>query len=179
MLTIDPIVPAADAVDALKTYLRIEQDDEDAALAALAASAISHSENYLGQVLIERDVVERLPVSDRWQRLGASPVRTIAGVTGSLETGASFTLASDAFAVDIDSNGDGWVRITTPGAAVRTDVAYRAGLRTVWEDLPEALLLGILRLAGHLHANRDRSDDTGPPAAVAALLRPWRRMRLA
>jgi len=30
-----------------------------------------------------------------------------------------------------------------------------------------------------MFAHRDAPDDAGPPAVVAALWRPWRRMRLA
>jgi hypothetical protein len=49
-----------------------------------------------------------------------------------------------------------------------------------WDELPEAIRLGVLRLAAHLHlAHRDNPDDLGPPEGVAALLRPWRRRRIA
>lgn len=41
---------------------------------------------------------------------------------------------------------------------------------------PPAVVQGIIRLAAHLYAHRD--DDAGPPAAVAALWRPYRQMRL-
>jgi uncharacterized phiE125 gp8 family phage protein len=179
MLTIDRIALTVDAVDAAKTYLRLEYDEEDASIGALLAAALVHAEGYLGQLLLERDVTERLPVSSAWQRLGATPVRSVLGVTGIPAEGASFAFAADAYKLDINAHLDGWLRITQPGSAGRADISYRAGMVPGWPDLPEAISLAVLRIAAHLHAHRDASDDLGPPPAIASLLRPWRRMRLA
>jgi uncharacterized phiE125 gp8 family phage protein len=178
MLTIQPVALTVDAVDAAKTYLRLETDDEDASVAALVAAALVHAEAYLGQLLIERDVVERLPVSSSWQRLSASPVQSVASVTGIPAEGASFALTPDTYKLDINRHHDGWIRFTAPGSAGRADISYRAGLVPGWPDLPEAISMAVLRIAAHLHAHRDAANDAGPPAAVASLLRPWRRMRL-
>jgi uncharacterized phiE125 gp8 family phage protein len=178
MLTIKPVALTVDAVDAAKTYLRLETDEEDASIAAFVAAAIAHAEGYLGQLLIERDVVERLSVSSSWQRLCATPVRSVSSVTGIPAEGAPFALAASAYKLDINRHHDGWIRFVTPGGAGRADVTYRAGLVPGWPDLPEAISLAVLRITAHLHAHRDAADDTGPPAAVASLLRPWRRMRL-
>lgn len=179
MLVIDPVALTVDAVDAAKTYLRLESDEEDATIAALVAAALVHAEGYLGQLLIERGVVERLPVASSWQRLSATPVRSVSNVTGIPAEGASFALAADSYALDINRHQDGWIRFITPGGAGRADVHYRAGLVPGWPDLPEAISMAVLRITAHLHAHRDAADDDGPPAAVASLLRPWRRMRLA
>jgi hypothetical protein len=43
--------------------------------------------------------------------------------------------------------------------------------------VPEPLRQGIVRLAAHLYAARGEVEAV-PPAAVAALWRPWRRVRL-
>ena len=43
-----------------------------------------------------------------------------------------------------------------------------------------ALRHGIIRLAAHQHRERETSGPGPlPPAAIAALWRPWRRMRMA
>jgi uncharacterized phiE125 gp8 family phage protein len=68
------------------------------------------------------------------------------------------------------------VRISGSTAA---RVAVEAGLAEDWNGVPEPLRQGIVRLTAHLYAHRDAAGDAGPPAAVAALWRPWRRMRLA
>jgi uncharacterized phiE125 gp8 family phage protein len=179
MLMIEPVALTIDAVDAAKTYLRLETDEEDASIGALLAAALVHAEGYLGQLLIERAVAERFPVSTAWQRLGATPVRSINEVTGIPAEGAGFMLAPDTYHLDINAHHDGWIRMVQPGSAGRMDVAYRAGLVAGWPDLPEAISLAVLRIAAHFHAHRDAPDDQGPPPAIASLLRPWRRMRLA
>lgn len=178
MLTTQAVALTVDAVDAARTYLRIENDEEDAALAALVAAALVHAEGYLGQLLIERDIVERLSVTTAWQRLGATPVRSIGGVTGIPAEGAPFLLAAQSYRIDINRHQDGWIRIPYPGSAGRVDIAYRAGLVPGWPDLPEPITMAVLRIAAHLHASRDAPDDAGPPPAISNLLRPWRRMRL-
>lgn len=179
MLTLEAPILTADAVDAAKAYLRIDHDEEDALLAALLSAAIRHAESFINQLLIRRSGVERLAVSSAWQRLGVSPVHAITGVTGIPAEGATFALPPTAYMLDIDGRGDGWLRIVQPGSAGRVDVAVEAGIASDWDDVPEPLRLAVLRLAGHLHAWRDAAADTGPPAAVAALLRPFRRLRLA
>jgi uncharacterized phiE125 gp8 family phage protein len=178
MLTTQPVVLTVDAVDTAKTYLRLETDEEDASISALMAAALVHAEGYLGQLLLERDVTERLSVSSGWQRLGATPVRSIGSVTGIPAEGAAFALSPDSYKLDINRHHDGWIRIPYPGSAGRVDIAYRAGLAPGWPDLPEAISLAVLRIAAHLHAHRDAPDDAGPPPAIRSLLRPWRRMRL-
>ncbi len=178
MLTIDPLVVSADAVDAAKTYLRIEQDEEDALIASLLAAAIRHCEAFLGLILLRRNAVDRLPVSAAWQRLSVTPALSITDATGIPTEGARFALPVEAYAFDMDGSGDGWVRVTQPGTARRVDVTVLAGLAADWDTIPEPLRLAVLRLTAHLHAYRDAPGDTGPPAAVAALLRPFRRMHL-
>jgi uncharacterized phiE125 gp8 family phage protein len=162
-----------------KAYLRIEAADEDGLIGGLIAAAGDICEGFTGLTLIERPLRETIPLHDDWRRLTRTPVRSITGVEGLPPGGgAAFALAASAFAIDIDANGDGWVRILNPGAATRVTVTYRAGLGAAWTNLPLVLRQGVLRLVAHLYAHRDAGDDAGPPAAVAALWRPWRRMRL-
>ena len=55
-----------------------------------------------------------------------------------------------------------------------------AGLAADWAGLPDGLRHGVIRLAAHHYRERDAaSAAASPPAAVAALWRPWRAMRLA
>ena len=44
-------------------------------------------------------------------------------------------------------------------------------------DIPEAIRQGIVRMTQHLHDARDGADEA-PPAAIAALWQPWRRLTL-
>ena len=165
-------------LDEAKAYLRLENADEDAPLGAIILAAIAHAEAFTRQVLIRRDGRQTITASGAWTRLAATPIFAIGAVTGLPADGASFVLPLENYAADIDNDGDGYVRVTQPGAAGRVEIAFTAGIAASWAELPEALRLGILRLVGHLHLHRDAGDDAGPPAAVAALLRPWRRMTL-
>lgn len=161
-----------------KAFLRIEADAEDALIAGLVRSATEMCERFTGLTLIAREMEDVLPVMGEWRRLEATPVRAIEVVAGLPADGASFALPVDAYAIDIDAGGDGWVRVARPGAAGRVRVTYAAGMAEDWNGVPEALRCGIVRLVAHLFTHRDGRDDAGPPAAVTALWRPWRRMRL-
>ena len=152
-----------------KAYLRLESGGEDALVARLVGSAVALCEAYLGAPLVERDVVETIAPGAGWRRLGNAPVVAITEVADA----GGVALPADAYAIDIDARGDGWVRVAG-GARVR--VTYRAGLAVAAEAVPAAIAQGVIRLAAHLYAARD--GDAAPPAAVAALWRPYRRLRL-
>ena len=47
-----------------------------------------------------------------------------------------------------------------------------------WAAVPPSLNEGILRFAAHLYRAREEGTASEPPAAVAALWRPYRELRL-
>ena len=47
-----------------------------------------------------------------------------------------------------------------------------------WAGLPSALAEGIVRFAAWQYRERDGGVDRPPPAAIAALWRPYRTLRL-
>ena len=91
--------------------------------------------------------------------------------------GTATPLTSDAYTVDIDFAGDGWVRLAQ-GAGCRVRVSGTAGIADGENGVPEPIRQGVLRLVAHLFTARD-GEGGEPPAAVTALWRPYRRMRLA
>lgn len=160
------------AVAAVKTVLRVSTTDEDALIAAFAESALGLCEQFIGQVAIARSLRERVAVSGAWQRLAAGPVRAISGV----ETLAGVALPVDAYAIDLDAAGDGWVRVHGGGEAKQVVAVFEAGMAENWAGLPAPLRQGVVLLAAFLFDERDTS--TAPPVAVTALWRPFRRMTL-
>jgi hypothetical protein len=82
-----------------------------------------------------------------------------------------------------------WLAISTPQEDALLErllvVAWQtcerftgAVLPTAWAEVPPALGEGILRFAAHLYRDRDSASDSEPPAAVAALWRPYRTLKL-
>ena len=135
-------------------------------------------EQFTGRVLIARTFTETLPASAAWSRLGATPVRSIAGVEALAADAQAVPLGAGAYAIDIDANDDGWVRVTDAGDNRRVRVSFEAGMAADWTAVPETPRHGTIRLVAHLYTHRDTEGGTAPPAAVTALWRPWRRMRL-
>jgi uncharacterized phiE125 gp8 family phage protein len=163
------------SIDEAKAWLRITTAAEDGLLAGLIRAAGAMCEAFTGQLLIERACRTTIVADGRWHRLGAAPVRDITGVA----TASGEAIAASGYAADIDAASDGWVRLTTAGTrGARAIVHYRAGLASDANGLPEGLRQGLMRMVAHLYAERDGDRGASPPAAVAVLWRPWRRMRL-
>jgi len=177
MLSVAAIMLGAAALDEAKGYLRVVGGDEDALLARLLGSAAALGERFTGQAWIAREHVGVLAASPAWARLGAGPVRAVTGVAALPAAGEAVALAAAEYAVDIDASGDGWVRILS-GHTGCVRVTFAAGLAAEWAELPEPLRQGAVRLAAHFYTHRDDAEGAGPPAAVTALWRPFRRMRL-
>lgn len=167
----------AEAVTAAKAWLRVVGDEEAAVLARVCGTAIHLAEAFLGGAVVARTFEDVLGAGGGWQRLRMAPVMAIAGVTGLPAEGAPFVLPVGAYAIDIDGDGIGWVRIGAPGTAGRVAVSYTAGIAGDWAGVPVPIAQGIAMLVAHLFDRR--GDEAAPPAAVAALWRPYRRMRLA
>lgn len=171
-----PAAAIAAARDAVKAHLRIDGAREDAAIERVVATALALGEAFTGIAWIAREWQSVMPATRAWQLLGAAPVTAITLVEGLPAEGAAFALPADSYAIDIDANGEGWVRVTAAGAAGRVRVTFAAGAAAGWGDLPPPIAQGVVLLAAHcLEA---RIEGAAPPAVVAALWRPWRRMRL-
>ena len=166
--------PAASMAE-LKAYLRIENADEDGVLYGLLRGATGLCEQFIGQWLIRRGAHETVPADGRWHRLTARPVAAIGTVAAMDDIGGVTPLPVDAYGIDIDASGDGWVRATRPGDRLVVD--YQAGMAAEMDGLAEPLRQGIVRLAA-AHFLARGSESAAPPAVVSALWRPWRRMRL-
>lgn len=174
MIREEPIACGPAALAEAKAFMRIDGTNEDAVLTDLIESACGLCEAFVGRMLLVRGVSETVAASGAWTRLGRSPV---IGVTQVSEVVGGIPVVVVGAGIDIDANGDGWVRHggTYVADGLQLAVAYRAGLAADWTSVPAALRGGIVRLAAHLYMRRD-ADVACPPAAVAALWRPFRRI---
>ena len=174
--TIPPAL-VADAAAAAAAWLRAADGQEAATIAALAESAIVLAEAWCGRVFVARAMAAVVMAGGAWQPLPAQPVSAILSVAALAGDGAATALAVGDYAVDIDAAGTGWVRATGAAGSRRLLVGYRAGEAAAWGDLPAPVAQGVTMMVAHLFDHRE--GDAAPPAAVAALWRPWRRTRLA
>jgi uncharacterized phiE125 gp8 family phage protein len=169
-------IPAVSMAEA-QVFARVETGEEEALLAGLVRTASALCESFTGQLLVSRDFAVTLPAGNGWQKIGPAPVRAIAKIEIVAANGSAAIIPTADYEIDIDGQGDGWVRLLKPVAG-RVKVSGTAGMAADCNGVPEPLRQGILRLVAHLFAARDR-DGGNPPAAVTALWQPYRRMRLA
>ncbi|WP_422344866.1 head-tail connector protein [Parasphingorhabdus sp.] len=173
-----PAIPA-ELIEEVKEFLRLAHGEDDDALEQFVRSAAHLCENFTGQMLITRPECDRLPVRAEWQKLKRRPVQAITRVEAVATDGNMTPLDPSAYAMDIDGDGIGWVKLYSYHNIQRIAVTYEAGLAADWGAVPITLRQGVVRLAGYLYSHRDGADVAAPPSAVTALWRPHRRMRLA
>ncbi|KQM85557.1 hypothetical protein ASE67_14280 [Sphingomonas sp. Leaf23] len=143
---------------AARDHLRVTGTAEDMVIDRLAESALALAEAYTGSAIVARPHEAMMAAASAWRPLPVAPVTAI-------------TAVAPVTAIDIDATGTGWVRMAAAGP-----VRFVAGLAASWEAVPAPVAQGIVLLVAHLFDARTAS--AAPPAAVGALWRPWRRMRL-
>ncbi|MBT0667777.1 hypothetical protein HT136_05285 [Novosphingobium profundi] len=175
-----PATLPASALAELKQWLGITTGHDDDALAALLAAALETCEAFIGRLPLESACEEILGASGEWCALATRPVLAVTALEAIALDGTRSALGLADYALALEADGTARVRITAPGESRRIAVRFTAGIAAEWDDLPPSLRHGIIRLAAHQHRERE-SDGAAPlpPASVAALWRPWRRMRLA
>jgi uncharacterized phiE125 gp8 family phage protein len=169
-----PVVTLSEA----QAYVRIETGEEEAVVAGLIRTASAIAEAFINQVIVARQFSDDVPATGAWERLALTPVRSITNVEAVTSGGATTALITGDYAIDVDSSGDGWVRVTNASIVTRVRVTGTAGIANGENEVPEPIRQGVLRLVAHLFTARDGGGGE-PPAAVTALWRPYRRMRLA
>ncbi|WP_226018165.1 hypothetical protein [Novosphingobium sp. FKTRR1] len=178
-----PPALSSSALADLKAWLGITTSRDDAELTALLRLGLELCEGFTGTMPLQSAVEEILPANGCWQTLSTRPVQAITGIAALAATGLRTALGAGDYDLDLAADGTGLVRLRRPLDQTRVAVQFTAGMAASWEALPEALRQGVMLLAAHQHRQRDGDAKSGPdalpPAAVAALWRPWRRMRLA
>ena len=176
---VTPAILPASALAELKQWLGISTTHDDALLSALLRAALDMCEAFTGPMPLEAECEEIIPVRGGWLPLSARPVQAITALAGVMPDGSQVAMAPGDYEFDLDADGIGRLRLLRRGNATNLAVRFIAGLSPGWSSLPEALRHGIIRLAAHQHREREGSGASPqPPAAVAALWQPWRRMRL-
>lgn len=160
-----------------RSWLRLGATIDDAIIAGLVRAATNICEAYIGQWLVVRPGEEVVPLKGGSFQLSARPVVSIDAVTLLFPDDGEAALTESAYRTSIDRDGTARIGVDDPGGATRVRTAYRAGIAEGANGIPEAIRQGIVRMTQHLHDARDGAAAT-PPAAIAALWQPWRRLTL-
>lgn len=169
----ESLVPgeAAVSLNEARSWLRLGATIDDAVVAGLVRAATNVCEAFVGQWLIIRAGEDILPLTPGGvAQPGARPVVGVDAV-------ALLLPGAGDYRTTIGRDGTAQVTIGDPRGAARVRVTYRAGIAGGANDIPEAIRQGIVRMTQHLHDARDGAG-AGPPAAIAALWQPWRRLTL-
>jgi len=177
---ISPATLAPEALDELKAWLAITTMRDDVALGALLRAALDTCEAFTRQMPLEAVCEEILPATRGWHTLVTAPVRAITSLQGLALDGTLTAIDPAQYLFDITADGCGRINIIGAIAESRAVARFTAGLAPDWAGLEQGLSHGIIRLAAHHYRERNEGGaERTPPAAIAALWQPWRRMRLA
>ncbi|MEL7690286.1 head-tail connector protein [Citromicrobium bathyomarinum] len=166
------------ALAELKHWLGITRSADDVQLTALIGAGVEACEAFTGLTPLAATVEERFDASHEWARLVTRPIAQVAGVEMLDADGARALLGDDEYDLHLSGDGSAQLRLRRGPFVSRVVATLEAGLATDWAHLPDGLRHGILRFAAYLHREGEASLAE-PPAAIAALWRPWRVVRLA
>lgn len=164
-------------LDQCRQWLAISGARDDALLVQMLHGALALCEGFTGQVALETVFEERLPAATGWQMLTTRPVRAVV-LAEEVAADGTRTALADGYEAHIDPAGRCSVRIAQPTRDVQLAVRFEAGLEAEWSALAPGLAQGVIRLAAHHYRTRDSGEDASPPAAIAALWRPFRVLQL-
>ncbi len=162
----------------LKQWLSISSSAQDDVLEAMLRAAADMCETFTGRMPLTAFCDEMITASTTWSRLGTRPVTNFTEVSTVGISGNKKMLANDTYETQIGADGTGAIKLLKMPEYNRVSVRFTAGVADSWHQLDSALKQGIIRLAGHYYRERDEGSARSPPASVAALWRPYRRMRL-
>jgi uncharacterized phiE125 gp8 family phage protein len=174
---VTPALSPAVSISDLRAYLRLEHDIDDARIASLIRTASDICEQFLGALLLNSQWRQTEPATTAPIRLKRAPVRAVSAVWARDINAVDILLNPTERIVDIDADGLCHARLLAyPADAQSLIFDFTAGQANDPNGIPEAIRQGILRLAAHLYDQPQA--DAFPPTSVAALWRPYRRLRL-
>lgn len=174
-----PAVLDVDALGELKSWLGISRSDQDHILVNLLRASLAMCEAFIGQVPLAQETEERLPSKTGQHELVSRPVREVLSTEQVDAEGERIGLDPDLFEYAISTQGEATLSLRSSVEAVAVITRARTGIASNWAELPTPLKQGVIRLAAYHYRDRDSADNPAPPASVAALWRPWRRLGIA
>ncbi|GAB5348919.1 head-tail connector protein [Alteriqipengyuania sp. 357] len=168
----------APALAELKHWLGITRSADDAQLIALIGAGLEACERFTGLTPLAATIEETHDASHEWARLTTQPVVQVTGVALVDAQGARTTLPDEGYDLHLAGDGSAQLRLRRGPFVSRVAATLEAGLASDWAAIPDGLRHGVLRFAAYLYREGEAAAAE-PPAAIAALWRPWRIVRLA
>ena len=166
------------ALAELKHWLGITRTADDVQLTALIGAGVEACEAFTGVTPLASTIEETRDASHEWTRLATMPIARVVSVETLDSEGVRTVLGEDEYELHLSGDGAGQLRLRRGPFVSRVVLTLEAGLAPDWASLPDGLRHGILRFAAFLHREGEQGASE-PPAAIAALWRPWRRLRIA
>ncbi|MCG8670206.1 MAG: head-tail connector protein [Pseudomonadales bacterium] len=147
-----------------KTHMRVTSSADDTYIDAIVAAARQHTEEYLGRSLIMQTWKLYLDCFPDTIELPRGPVSSVTSIEYLDTAGASQTLSTDVYRVDLKSI---YPRITTDYGQVwpstrdvinSVTVTYVTGYGSAASDIPTPIIQAIKLLVGHLYENREATS---------------------
>jgi len=169
-----------------KAHLRISHADEDALISTLIAVARRHAEAQTGLVFVSqgwRHFRDDWP-EDGVVELPLAPLLSVDEVAVYGDDDLKAVIDPAHYYVDAASRPPRlllrgsrvWARPGRIGNGIAIEVT--AGFGSTAADVPEPLRQALLQLVAHWYEHRGNSDPPPLPLTVAALLAPFREVRL-
>ncbi len=180
--------PAAEPVSLaeVKEFLGIASAGEDSLVAQMIAGARAGIEEAVGLALISRTLRVTLhawPAAMRVRRSITLPVRPAGELVAVQVTqgGVEADVAERFRLMPGRAARLTWVSgpLAHPDASTLIEIDYVAGFGEAAEDVADSLRLAVKQMAGHAYRARYTEGGAEPlPPDVAAMVAPWRRVRL-
>ena len=166
-----------------KSFLRVENDDDDTVIASLIAAARSHVEAMTRCALIVqtwRFVLDRWPKDGR-VKPGRGPLRTLTAARVYDSTGTATAVDVGMFVIDKPSGviaSSAWA-LPAPGRTTfGIELDVEIGFGTAATDVPDALRHAVRTLVAHWYENRGLiaigQSVAMMPASVSAMIASYR-----
>lgn len=174
-----------------KDHLRLgtgfaDEGAQDSLLATFLRAALATVEGYIGKAVIARQFQWTVPA---WRRplsqiMPTGPVTSLSALTLRDVDGTEISLDVAAYRIRLEplrstlaARQGNLPSIPQGGEAV---VEFTAGLGADWSEVPATIAQAVLMLAAYYYEYRDvASGSAGQlPNGVAALLGPWRDLRI-
>ena len=168
----------APALAELKHWLGITRTADDAQLTALLGAGVEACERFTGVTPMLSTIEETRDASHEWARLVTQPIVQVTAIELLDPDGTRTALAEEEYDLHLAGDSSAQFRLRRGPFVSRVVVTLEAGLAADWANVPDGLRHGILRFAAFLHREGEAAGGE-PPAAIAALWRPWRVLRLA